>query len=146
MKGHTLTGATHTKIEEHIRKHRAHGGHLVEGRGKESPEKGKDEADEDLKSKPADRTFPGGGGNRTENVGEGSEQKKVEKKMTAKKGGMIKKEVRGEGEKAHHHAGRKHRAHGGVAACESNPFTTANKATLPKGRKVERMSEGTDRE
>jgi hypothetical protein len=133
-----LTGATHQKIEAHMRKHRASGGHLVDNHvGKESPQKGNDEADEDLKDKPKDRSA----GN---NVGPAAEAKKVEKKMTAKKGGFMKKEAKAEGEKAHHHAGRRHRASGGH--CEDSPFTMANRATLPKGRKVEKMSEGKDEE
>jgi hypothetical protein len=140
-----LTGATHTKIEEHIRKHRASGGHTASpGWGNESPKKGKDEADEDLKIDPPDRTLPGGK-KKQENIGMGAGEKKVSKTQAAKRGGFMKKEVRAEeGHKAHHHSGRKARKSGGH--CEANPFTTANVATLPKGRKVERMSEGTDEE
>jgi hypothetical protein len=134
--GHGHTHGTHEKIEKHAKKHRKEGGKV------ESPMRGKDEADEDLRDKPADRTFPGGGGKREEKVGEAAEA------MEAKRGGKIKKRRRDGGKvagtAAFHNGGRAKRNSGG--GCEERPFTAANKATPPKGRELMRMSEGKDRE
>jgi hypothetical protein len=130
---HGHTHGTHEKIEHHIKKHRKEGGKV------ESPMKGKDEAAEDLEDEPADRTFPGGGKKREENVGTAANAKE------AKKGGAIKKRKDGGkvgGASAFHNGGRAKRASGG--GCEANPFTHANHGTPAKGRSVERMSEGKD--
>ena len=66
--------------------------------------------------------------------------------MHAKRGGKMKRKEGGkvEGEKCMPRADRKRRASGGSA--ESNPFTAAHKGTPARGREIERMSEGSDRE
>lgn len=118
-KGYHHTHGTEGKIEAHVRKHRATGGLTVKGKGKESPMSGKDEATEDLKSKP-------------EEYNKGKPEKEAKEK----------KVVEAEGEGSKKHAGRKPRASGG--GCEANPFTHANKGTGPTGRKFERETEGRD--
>lgn len=55
-----------------------------------------------------------------------------------KAGGKVK------GEKAMHHAGRKPRKSGGRAGSDMNPFSSALKGTAPKGRKLEKMTMGSD--
>ena len=114
MKGHYKMGGTSKKIEAHIAKHRAEGGALS-GDAK----KGDDDAEKDVKSKPA----------RYNN----SKVEDEAEEMKAKKGGKI------EGGKGMKHAGRKHRASGG--GCEANPFTSAAKGTAPAGHKVQSVSE-----
>ena len=121
-KGYHHTHGTAEKINKHIAKHRASGG------GVESPMKGKDEADEDLKSKPA-------------RYNEGKPENEAEA-MHAKKGGKCVGKARGGA--AHHPMGRKKRASGGAA--ENQPFTTARKGTPAKGRMLEHMTEGSDEE
>ena len=123
-KGSPISGDTHSRIEAHIRKHRASGGKTG------SPKKGKDEAEEDLEDKPERY-------NESKVEGE-SEAKK------AKRGGFLKKgEMKACGGAAKKHAGRKPRASGG--GCESNPFTSALKGTGPRGGpKDERETEGKD--
>jgi hypothetical protein len=150
MKGHKLHGETHHKIEKHIAKHRKYGGatKTVKGHGAESATDGRDEADMDLEIEPADRTFPGGGKNRQENVGNMAKIK-TDRAEEHKHGGKVKKHRKEGGPVAgdwgHHSAGRRARASGGGVA-EDHPFTTAHKSTPAKGRKVERMSEGSDEE
>ena len=134
MKGHlkNCSPSTHKRIEEHIRKHRARGGGMEAPHGEpESPETGDEEEKSDLKRKNQKYTFES-------KVNDESERDK------AKHGGKMKKKkvVEMKGEKAHHHAGRKHRASGGSA--EDHPFTAAHKGTQPSGRKVQRMTEGAD--
>ena len=133
-----VEAATKAKIEAHIRKHRASGGKASaheqhdKGKGAESADRGTDDAEEDLKDKPADRSAPN-------NVGKESGE------MKAKKGGRVKHRKEGgkcEGMEAHHHAGRKRRASGGAA--ENSPFTTALKSTQPKGRSTEKETQGYD--
>ena len=129
---------TKEKIEKHIRKHRASGGKAMahemhaKGKGAESADRGNDDAEKDIKEKPARR-------NLAVKVYAESEAKKI------KKGGRIERKEGGkaEGHMAHHHAGRKARASGGSCS-EDHPFTTANKGTPAKGRGVERESEGRD--
>jgi len=117
-----MLAETKAKIEKHIRKHRKSGGRA------ESPEHGVDDAKKDLDSKPEDYTAKN-------KVSEEAEEKK------AKRGGRMKKEVgKADGERAHHHAGRRHRASGG--SCEANPFTSAKSGTSPKGRMTEREGSG----
>ena len=150
MKGHHLSGETHHKIEKHISKHRKYGGatKTVKGHGNESATDGRDEADMDLEVEPADRTFPGGGKNRQENVGKMAEIKS-DSREEHKHGGKIKKRRKEggpvAGEWCNHHASRRARAHGGGVA-EDNPFTTAHKSTPAKGRHVMKVSEGSDEE
>lgn len=118
---------TKSKIEAHIRKHRKSGGRA---------EHGVNDAEKDLKSKPADRTADN-------KVGPEAEE------MKAKKGGRVKRADGGvarkeggkvEGEHGHHHAGRKRRASGG--SCEASPFTSAMRGSSPSGRKTMSESKG----
>ncbi len=99
-----MEAETKHKIDEYIRKHRKSGGRANEGVA---------DWKEDLDSKPERRV-------NAKVEGEAEEKK-------AKSGGRMKRkhggEAKMEGEKAHHHAGRKRRASGG--GCEANPFTTA---------------------
>ena len=124
---------TKSKIEKHIRKHRKDGGKAG------SPEKGTDDAEKDLKMKPADRTADN-------KVGPEAEEMKAKKggRIKRKHGGMTEKKEVGkmEGHEAMHHAGRKRRASGG--GCEANPFTSAMKGTNASGRKTENESKGSD--
>lgn len=115
-KGYHHTHGTHERIEKHMRKHRKDG-------GKTEGLKGVDDAEKDLKDKPME-------------YNKGNPEKEAEE-MHAKKGGKM------EGKKAHHHAGRKHRASGGAA--EDHPFTTANKGTGPREGKMMKESEGRDK-
>jgi hypothetical protein len=133
-----MRAETKEKIEKHIRKHRASGGKAeahemhAKGKGAESADRGTDDAEKDIKDKPGKR-------NLGLKVFAESEAKRV------KKGGRVERKEGGkaEGHMAHHHAGRKARASGGYCS-EDNPFTTANKGTPAKGRKIERESEGRD--
>lgn len=121
--GHT--DGTHGKIEAHMRKHRAKGGAV------ESAKSGDDNAKEDLDKKNMEYT-------KDSNVNRESTEKK------AAKGGMIKRKSGGAvaGRSAFHHGGRMPRASGG--GCESNPFTSANKGTAPKGHSVDKDTMGRD--
>ena len=123
-KGSPIGGDTHARIEKHIRKHRASGGKM------ESPSKGDNEAEEDLKDKPARYNQ-----SKVEDEGEA---------VKAKRGGKMKKcDMKASGGEAKKHAGRKPRASGG--GCERNPFTTALKGTGPRGGpKAEGETEGKD--
>ena len=84
---------------------------------------GVNEADEDIKDKPSDRSSP------NKVAGEAEEMKK---------GGRAKKKAGGKvhGEMAKHHAGRKPRKSGGRATSDANPFTSANSGKDPKGHKT----------
>jgi hypothetical protein len=143
MKGHKLSGETHSKIEKHIAKHRAYGGatKTVKGHGKESATEGRDEADMDVEDTPKDRLK----GSKVTEMAEAKSDKAEEHKH----GGKVKKHRKEGGPVAgdwhEGHAGRKPRASGGRAA-EDTPFTTAHKSTPAPGRKVQRMSEGSDEE
>jgi hypothetical protein len=121
--GHT--DGTHGKIEAHMRKHRAKGGAV------ESAMKGDDNAKEDLDKKNMEYT-------KDSNVNRESMEKKAAKggKIARKSGGAV------SGRSAFHHGGRMPRASGG--GCESNPFTSANKGTAPKGHSKETMTKGRD--
>ena len=121
--GHT--DGTHEKIEKHMRKHRAKGGAV------ESAMKGDDEAKEDLEKKNMEYT-------KDSNVNREAQEKKAAKggKIARKSGGPV------VGRAAFKHGGRMPRASGG--GCESNPFTSANKGTAPKGHSVDSMTMGRD--
>ena len=132
MKGHKLHHETHKKIEHHIAKHRKAGGRA------ESPMEGRDDAEEDLKSKP-----------------ERYNNSKVESEAEERKhGGRAKKHKEHHGkmhkehhgkmheEHAHKHAGRKPRKSGG--SVEKSPFSHAQHMTPARGRKIEKMTEGRD--
>jgi len=134
MKGHGIknkppyghTDGTHAKIEKEMRKHRATGG-AASG----DADKGDDEAEKDLKKDNMEYT-------------KDSNVNREAKEMKAKKGGKIHRKAGGavSGRAAFKHGGRMPRASGG--GCESNPFTSANKGTAPKGHSVESMSMGRD--
>lgn len=118
---------TKAKIEKHIRQHRKSGG----------PVKGDDDAERDVKDNPEARD----NARKVEGEAEAKEAKKGGRMKRACGGMADKKEMgRADGGRAHHHAGRRHRASGG--SCESNPFTSARKGTQPSGRKVQRETEG----
>lgn|SRR5574337_1617232 len=117
--GRPISGETHEKITSYMRKHRKSGGEV------ESPSRGDDDAEKDLKDKPARYN-----------------QSKVEDEAEATKAKRGGKMVKAEGKMARHHAGRKKRASGG--GCEANPFTSANKGSAPKGHSVEKESMGRD--
>ena len=113
-KGYHHTHGTDGKIKAHIAKHRATGGRMEEH--------GDDEAEKDLKDKPA-------------RYNEGKPEGEAEE-MKAKRGGKIKKRKEGgkvEGEKAMCNGGRRPRASGG--GCEANPFTSALRGTPAPGRR-----------
>jgi hypothetical protein len=88
---------------------------------------GADEAEEDIKDKPADRSAPN-------KVAEEAEEMKKGGRAKRKHGGKMVGKV--EGEKAPMHAGRKPRKSGGKATSDANPFTSARKGEDPPGRKV----------
>jgi hypothetical protein len=116
--GHT--DGTHGKIEKEMRKHRASGG------GVESAKKGDDQAEEDLKKENMEYT-------KDSNVNRESKEKKAAKggKIARKSGGPV------SGRSAFKHGGRMPRASGG--GCESNPFTSARKGTMPSEHKSDSM-------
>ena len=113
--GHT--DGTHGKIEKEMRKHRASGG------GVESAKKGDDQASEDLSKKNMEYT-------------KDSKVQEEAKEMKAKKGGKIARKAGGPvtGKAAFKNGGRMPRASGG--GCESNPFTSAHKGTMPSDHKA----------
>lgn len=90
---------------------------------------GADEAEEDIKEKPAPRTVPGNVTKEAEDMKKGGRAKK---KRGGKTVGVV------EGPEPPAHAGRKPRKGGGRAmtGAESHPFTTANRGKDPKGHKT----------
>ncbi len=80
---------------------------------------GRNDAAEDLKSKPMRYTADS-------NVNNEAEERK--------RGG---KTVKMMGKEAKHHAGRKPRKSGGRTGSESSPFTSARRGTPPPGRKLD---------
>jgi hypothetical protein len=92
---------------------------------------GENDAKEDLDGKVPDRSSPN-------NI-----QKEADEK---KRGGRAKKahggEMKVEGKKGMHHAGRKPRKSGGRTGSDSRPLTSSHSGTQPKGREV--MSESMD--
>lgn len=136
-----MEAKTKAKIEEFVRRHRRDGGKAeaheehAKGKGAESADKGDDDAEKDLKSKPERRV----NAPKIEGAAEEKEAKKGGR-IKRKHGGMMKEVGRAEGGEAMHHAGRKRRASGG--GCEANPFTSALKGTNPSGRKTERETKG----
>jgi len=128
MKGHmSHHHDIHGMVKHHSMKHVKHrkAGGMVE-----SPEHGKDEAMEDLHTKPVRYT-----GGKPEDEAEA---------MHAKRGGRAKKKHVGmvHGEHAKHHAGRKPRKSGG--GVEASPFSHAEKGTPPKRHKIEHETMGKD--
>jgi hypothetical protein len=99
------------------RKHKGGGG----GTG------GANEAEQDLKDKPKDRTEPSGPSKEAEEMKKGGRTKKARGGKTV---GVI------SGPEPPAHAGRKPRASGGRAYSDKNPFTSANVGKEPKGHKT----------
>ena len=88
---------------------------------------GADEAEEDIKDKPADRSAPN-------KVAEEAEELKKGGRAKRKHGGKMVGKV--EGEKGAMHAGRKPRKSGGRTGSDASPFTSARKGTEPSGHKT----------
>ncbi len=142
MKGHKAHhehhGVMHEKISPRHIHHKAHelvharkrGGKVAEGSW---PHEGEDEAEEDLRDEPEDRT-------EHDKVGHEAEEKHAKRggKIKRKHGGHVEKKHVGkvEGKEHHHHAGRKPRKSGG--SCEASPFSSARSGTAATGRKLER--------
>lgn len=123
--------------------------------------RGKDEAEQDLKSKPegydkgkpereAEERKHGGevkkhhrherkrGGKAEHKEEHKEEHERHERKLGGPVHHIAKKHVgHVKGEEAPHHAGRKPRKSGGRAACEASPFTSAHKGHNPKGRRTD---------
>lgn len=89
---------------------------------------GVNEAEEDMKEKPADRSAPN-------NVASEAEKMKKGGRAKRKEGGKV------EGMKSMHHAGRKPRKSGGRATSDANPFTSAKAGKAPKGHMTQAVSE-----
>jgi len=147
MKGHKA---------HHHRKPHAKGGSAHEDTGtekghwEESAETGTDEADQDLNRKNMDYTAHS-------NVTGEAEKRKRGGRTARKHGGHVHHEAgkhmahakhlgNVHGEHGGHHAGRKPRKAGGRAGADMHPFSSAMHGSLPKGRKVEKMSMGSDKE
>ena len=94
---------------------------------------GADEAEDDIKDKPADRSSPNNAATEAEKLKKGGRAKK------AHGGKMVGKPA---GEKAMHHAGRKPRKSGGRTGSDSSPLTSAHSGKQAPGRSV--MSESMD--
>jgi hypothetical protein len=105
-------------MKGHKRKHKEGGG----------PTGGADEAEQDLKDKPAQRTVPGNVTKEAEEMKRGGKTKR-HRARGGKTVGVI------SGPEPPAHMGRKPRKSGGRTS-ESNPFTKANKGTDPKGHKT----------
>ena len=147
MKGHKA---------HHHRKGHAKGGSAHEDTGtekghwEESAETGVDEADQDLHDKPEQR-------NNAKKIFGESEARKRGGRTARKHGGHVHHEAgkhlahakhlgNVHGEHGGHHAGRKPRKAGGRAGADMHPFSSAMHGSLPKGRKVENISMGNDKE
>ena len=90
---------------------------------KKREEGGRNLAAEDVNKKNMSYTYEN-------KVGPAAEERKA--------GGKVK------GEKAMAHAGRKPRKAGGRAGSDQSPFSSALKGTAAKGRKLEKMTMGSD--
>ena len=99
---------------------------------------GKNEAEEDLKTRPEPRTNAKEIDREAEDEGEEKGELRRGGRAKRKRGG--KAEMKVEGEHASHHAGRKPRKSGG--SVELNPFTAARHGTAAKGRKVQPQGDG----
>lgn len=87
---------------------------------------GVNEDKSDLDDKPGRR-------NNAPKIEDAAEERKKGGRAKRKRGGKMVGEVHGE--MAKHHAGRKPRKSGG--SCDSNPFSSARKGEVPKGRSVD---------
>ena len=125
MKGHKAHHEHHGRHpgEKIAPKHIHHKAHeLVHARKRGGKVEGVDEAEEDLRDEPEDRTAH-------DKIGKEAEERK--------RGGRAKKHVgKVDGEKHERHAGRKPRKRGG--SCESSPFSSAKEGTAATGRRLER--------
>lgn len=116
----------------------------MKGKRKHKGTGGANEAEEDLKETPAERTPTAKPEKEAEEMKKGGRAKKA---RGGKNVGVI------SGPEPPAHAGRKPRKSGGraQAACERSPFTTANKGKEPKGhntggpdKELEGMDSGSD--
>lgn len=94
---------------------------------------GANEAEADIKDKPADRTEPSGPSKESEELKRGGRAKR-------KRGG--KTEMKVEGHKNAMHAGRKPRKSGGRTGSDGSPFSSARKGSEPAGRSEMAESQG----
>ena len=117
MKGHMGHQVGHKSA--HHRKHKAHGGEM------DSPAKGRDEWEEDLKSKPTRYDNAPNVEGEAEKRKRGGHVKKGHKKHVGKVHGMH----------AMHHAGRKPRKAGGRAGSDMSPLSSAHAGTEPREHK-----------
>jgi hypothetical protein len=91
---------------------------------------GANEAEEDLKDKPEERTNAKKIDAEAEEEGERKHGGRAKRKHGGKSVGKM------EGEKSMHHAGRKPRKAGGRASSDANPFTSARHGEDGPGRKL----------
>lgn len=103
----------------------------MKGHRKHRETGGANEAEEDLKSKPQNRSYTG---DKEEGVANEAEERKAGGRAKRKHGGKLVGKV--EGEKGMSHAGRKPRKSGGRTGSDSNPFTSARSGTDAPGRKL----------
>lgn len=94
---------------------------------------GENDAAEDVKDAPPDRSSPN-------NIQKEAEEKKRGGRAKRAHGG--KSEMKVEGHKGAMHAGRKPRKSGGRTGSDSRPLTSSHSGTNPKGREL--MSESLD--
>lgn len=95
---------------------------------------GENEAEQDIKDKPADRSAPNNPAKEAEEMKKGGRAKKA-------RGGKMEGSVV-EGEQPKAHAGRKPRKSGGRTGSESNPFTSARSGKMPPGHKTQSGTTG----
>jgi hypothetical protein len=98
---------------------------------------GVNEAEEDVKTKPQNRSNTG---EKEEGVANEAEEMKKGGRAKRKHGGKLEHKV--EGDKAMKHAGRKPRKNGGRTGSDGSPFTSARHGTNPPGRKEMMGKEG----
>lgn len=104
----------------------------MKGRRKHKATGGENEAEADIKDKPADRSSPNNIAKEAEEMKKGGRAKKAH-------GGKMLGTISGEEPKSH--AGRKPRKAGGRSV-ESNPFTAARVGKMPPGHKTQSGSTG----
>ena len=105
----------------------------MKGRRKHKATGGENEAEQDIKDKPADRSSPNNIAKESEEMKKGGRTKKAH-------GGKAIGVISGEEPKAH--AGRKPRKSGGRTGSEANPFTGARKGKMPPGHTHQTGSTG----
>jgi len=103
---------------------------------------GTDDAEMDLKDKPADRTMPSGPSKEAEELKKGGRAKHFAGGRAARKHGGKTEVGEVKGEMAKMHAGRAPRKSGGRTGSDMNPFSSARRGTPAPGRKEMAESEG----